>query len=73
MSSKPTFITIDDIHYGLDQLVDFRVASKVIGVAQRTMRDMGVKRVLPIYKIGIRTTRYKVSDLLEYRESKKEV
>lgn len=64
-------IMIEDVQIGEDELVDSRLAAKILGLSDRTVRDMGVLRRIPIYKIGPRTTRFLVSDLLDYRDSRK--
>lgn len=53
-----------------EELVDANVAAQLLGIAVRTVRDMASRRELPIYKIG-RSVRFKVSELKEWRESKK--
>jgi len=64
-------VNIADKYYGHDELVDSLVASRIIGFAPRTIRDMATKRILPIYKIGPKTIRYKVSDMLEWVEKRR--
>lgn len=53
-----------------EELVDANVAAQLLGIAVRTVRDMASRRELPIYKIG-RSVRFKVSELKEWRESRK--
>jgi excisionase family DNA binding protein len=64
-------ISIADKTYGYDERVDSHVASQIIGLSPRTIRDMATKRELPIYKVGSRAIRYRVSDLLEWVEGRK--
>jgi len=64
-------ITIEDKFIGIDELVDSYIAGKIMGLKPRTIRDMGVKRTLPIYKIGARSNRYLVRDLIEYCEERR--
>lgn len=64
-------ITIADNVYGYDELVDATVASKIIGLAPRTIRNMVVRRDLPIYRISRNVTKYLVRDLIEWSENKR--
>lgn len=64
-------IIINGNELGVDELVDSNIASKVLGLSPRTVRDMGIKRVIPVYRIGSRTNRFLVSDLLEFCESRR--
>ena len=60
-------ISIQGNYYGHDELVDSDIASKIIGFAPRTVRDMATKRKLPIYKVG-RVIRFKVVDMVVWAE-----
>lgn len=64
-------ISIADRTYGYDERVDSVVASQIVGLSPRTIRDMATKRELPIYKVGTRAIRYRVSDLLDWVEGRK--
>ena len=67
-------ICIGERKIGLDELVDHRLAARILGLAPRTVQDMGTgsKRVLPVYRIGSRTNRFLVRDLLEWSEQRRE-
>ena len=65
------YINIENKSYGHDEQVDSDIASRIVGLSPRTIRDMATRRELPIYKVGSRTIRYRVSDLLKWVESKK--
>ena len=71
MNTKTQHINIEDNTIGIDQLVNFKIAAKILGLSPRTIKDMGVKRKMPIYKIGIKTTRYLVRDLLGWAEERR--
>lgn len=64
-------VSIADRTYGYDERVDSTVASQIVGLSPRTIRDMATRRELPIYKVGSRAIRYRVSDLVEWVEQKK--
>ena len=66
-----TKITIADQIYDLDELVGHVVASKIIGLAPRTVQNLGCSRKLITYKVGSRANRYLVSDLLAWREQRR--
>ena len=53
-----------------EELVDARVAARLLGLSIRTVRDLAARRAIPLYKIG-RGNRFKVSDIIEYREARK--
>ena len=65
------YINIADKTYGYDERVDSQVAAQILGLSPRTIRDMATRRELPIYKVGARTIRYRISDLLDWAEGKK--
>lgn len=71
MESTEEIILIDNREIGLDELCDSYTAGKILGLSPRTVRDMGVKRTLPIYKVGARTNRFLVRDLLEFTEERR--
>ena len=64
-------ILIDGKHYSEDDLVDYKVASSITGLSERTIQDMSSRRELPMYQIGSRSNRYRVGDLLDWREQRK--
>lgn len=64
-------IIIGNVAIGVDELVNSHVAGKICGMSSRTIRDLGVKRSIPIYKIGVRSNRFLVRDLLEWCEDKR--
>lgn len=49
-----------------DQLIDCRVASMLLGLSLRTVRDMASRRELPLYKIRGRVF-FEVKDIIAYR------
>ncbi len=53
-----------------EELVDARVAARLLGLAYRTVQELAMKGKIPRYKIG-RANRFKVSDIIEYREARK--
>lgn len=53
-----------------DEAVDAKVAARLLGLSVRTVQDMAARRQLPVYKIG-RAVRFVVSELLEWRETKR--
>ncbi len=53
-----------------EHLVDARVASKLLGLSVRTIGDLAMKGKIPRYKMGS-ANRFKVSDLIKYREARK--
>jgi len=58
---------------GLDELVDYKIAAKILGLSPRTVRDMGTgnRRVLPVYQVGSRANRFLVRDLIEWSEGRR--
>ena len=64
-------IVIGNAEIGVDELVNSHVAAKICGLSSRTIRDMGIKRSIPIYKIGARSNRFLVRDLLQWCEEKR--
>lgn len=63
-------ILIGGAEIGTDEIVNATTASRIVGLAERTLRDYAVKRMLPIYKIGNRNL-FLVRDLLEFTETKR--
>jgi len=63
-------IIIGNREIGVDEIVPASIASRIVGLSERTMKDYAVKRLLPIYKIGNRNL-FLVQDLLEYCESRR--
>lgn len=63
-----TIIKIDEL--GGEELVDARVVGRLLGLSTRTVQDLAAKRKIPLYKIG-RVNRFKVSEIIEYREALK--
>jgi len=61
-------ITISNAVIGLDELVDHYVASKITGLAPRTIQNLATARKLPCYKVGNRLNRYLVRELIEWCE-----
>lgn len=53
-----------------EELVDAKVAAQLLGLSRRTVQDWAMKGLIPHYKIG-RVNRFKVSDIIEYREARK--
>ena len=64
-------IDIGETTYGLDELVHYTVASKVLGVSDRTVRHMGSSGVIPVYRMSKRNNRFLIADLLEYSECRR--
>ena len=64
-------IIIGNAEIGIDELVNSHIAAKICGLSSRTIRDMAVKRTIPIYKIGTRSNLLLVRDLLQWREQKR--
>ena len=56
---------------GYDELVDSETAGRIMGLASRTIRDMGTYRTLPVYKLGYKTNRFLVRDLVAYVEARR--
>lgn len=56
---------------GFDELVDAEAAAKIVGLSARTIRDMAVKRKIPVYRVSRNVTRYLVRDLIEWSEDKR--
>ena len=69
--TKEDVIIIGGDQVGVDELVNSYIAGKILGLSPRTVRDLGVKRALPVYKIGPRSNRFLVRDLLEWCEEKR--
>lgn len=65
------YITIGDVRYGYDEIVNAKVASRIIGLSERTIRDMAVQRLIPIYRLARNVTGYLVSDLVEWTEERR--
>ena len=63
-------IVIGNREIGVDEIVSASVGSKIVGLSERTLKDYGVKRLLPIYKIGNRNL-FLVRDLLEFSECRR--
>lgn len=53
-----------------EMLVDARVVAQLLGLSIRTVRELAMKGKIPRYKIG-KANRFKVSDIIEYREARK--
>ena len=53
-----------------EALVDAHVVAQLLGLSVRTVREYAMKGRIPRYKVG-RTNRFKVSDIIEYREALK--
>ncbi len=53
-----------------EELVDARVVALLLGLSRRTVQDLAARGEIPRYKIG-RSNRFKVSDIIEYREARK--
>lgn len=53
-----------------EELVDARIAAQLLGLSYRTVQEMAARGKIPRYKIG-RANRFKVSDIIEYREARK--
>lgn len=66
MNQKTETISIENNEIGMDELCDSYIAGKILGLSPRTVRDMGVKRTVPVYRIGTKTNRFRVGDLVEY-------
>jgi excisionase family DNA binding protein len=66
--TSTTLIRLDQLTG--EELVDSRVAAKILGLSIRTVGDMASRRELPLYKIG-RSVRFKVNDLYAWRESRR--
>ena len=49
---------------GSDEMVDSKIAGKILGLSSRTIRDYATKGTISSYKLNQRTTRFLVSDLL---------
>lgn len=64
-------VAIEDRLVGYDELVDAELASKIIGLSPRTIRDMAVRREIPVYRVSNNVTRYLVRDLVEWSEGKR--
>lgn len=66
------FLDINGRKVGLDELVDNKTAAFILGLSPRTVKDMGVgkARVLPVYKLGHRTIRFLVRDLIEWLDER---
>ena len=71
MKTNNRYISIEENNIGIDQLVNYKIAAKILGLSPRTIKDMGSKRAIPIYKIGVKTTRFLVRDLLDWIDEKK--
>jgi len=56
---------------GYDELINAEIASKIIGLSPRTIKDWGVAGKLPTYRIGRRANRFLVRDLVEWCEERK--
>ena len=53
-----------------EELVDARVVALLLGLSRRTVQDLAARGEIPRYKIR-RANRFKVSDIIEYREARK--
>jgi len=71
MSDEQFYITIGNEFIGSNEMVNAGVAAKIMGLSPRTVRDYATKRIIPIYKLNDRTTRFLVSDLYEWLDSKR--
>lgn len=63
-------IIIGGKEIGVDEVVHASIACRIVGIAERTLRDYGVKRMIPIYQIGNRNL-FLVRDLLEFTENRR--
>lgn len=59
-------IRIKGMCFGGDELVDKSVACFITGLSMRTLEDWTSKRKLPIYKLGPKTVRYRVREVLDW-------
>jgi hypothetical protein len=55
---------------GFDQIVDHKLGSLILGVAPRTLQNLGYSRKIPIYQMGRRNL-FLVSDLVDYSEQRR--
>jgi|GEM_PF-4879325 len=53
-----------------EALVDASIVAQLLGLSKRTVQALAMKGKIPRYKIG-RANRFKVSDIIEYREARK--
>lgn len=65
-------IEIDGYKFSGGELVDYKIAAKILGLAPRTVQNLGVARILPVYKIGTRSNRYRIRELLEWVDARYE-
>lgn len=65
------YISIGDVRYGYDEIVNATVASRIVGLSERTIRDMAVKRLIPIYRLAHNVTGYLVSDLVDWADERR--
>jgi transketolase C-terminal domain/subunit len=73
MNNSDQTICIDGETYGVDQLVDCKVVARLIGLSHRTVEDMASRRELPMYKLAQRANRYRVREIIEWANAKREV
>ena len=64
-------IYISDKVVGLDDLVDYKVAAKIIGLQPRTVQNMVADKKLPFYRYSKRCNRFLVRELISWCEDRK--
>lgn len=66
-------IRIGQDYIGLDELVNYKIVAKILGLSSRTVRDLGTgsRRVLPVYQVGSCSNRFLVRDLVERCEGRR--
>jgi hypothetical protein len=52
---------------GYDQIVDHNLGALILGIAPRSLQNLGYNRQIPIYQMG-RRNRFLVADLIDYSE-----
>lgn len=71
MEEDNVVIYIGNQVYGMDDLVDYKDAAKIMSISEKSMQRLGYKRKLPVYLLGKRTLRFLVSDLCRYADLKR--
>lgn len=66
-----TRMFLHGVEYSRDDLVDFKVIALLLGLSPRTIQDMTSRRELPVYLFGLRKNRYRIGDIVEWREQRK--
>lgn len=71
INERNTKIFSRGIEYSEDDLVDYKIVAQLLGMSPRTVQSLTSSRALPLYKFGSRTIRYRIGDIIEWRDNQR--